>query len=135
MRTFIIATCLLALTIPIAAQARSGCEARAQDRRVAGTVLGAVGGAIIGNQVSHHGGALIGGLGGAVVGNQLARTKCYHRSAYAEGRDYRRDGREGPNGYAPEAGAPPSSGRCSYEDQPFYDANGALIHRQVQVCR
>ena len=133
MRSIILAICLAALVTAPAAQARSRCEARAQDRRVAGTVLGAVGGAVIGNQVSHHGGALIGGLGGAVVGNQLARTKCNHRGADAEGPPYRRTPSDASTGYAP-AGVASPPGRCGFEDQTFYDARGELIHRQVQVC-
>lgn len=49
MRSVVLVCSLATLIVPAAAQARSSCEARAQDRRVAGAVLGAVGGTIIGN--------------------------------------------------------------------------------------
>src|SRR5258708_36991966 len=42
--------------LPSAASARSYCEQRAHDRRVTGTLLGAVGGGLLGNAVSHGGG-------------------------------------------------------------------------------
>ena len=72
--------------LPSAASAQSSCEQRAHDRRVAGTLLGAVGGGLLGNAVSHGGGrtggTLIGAGVGAVVGHSLARTNCYHPRAY-----------------------------------------------------
>jgi uncharacterized membrane protein YsdA (DUF1294 family) len=108
------------------ARAANTCEQRAHEHRVAGTVLGAIGGAVIGNQVSHHGGALVGGVGGAVVGNQLARSKCYERPAQREAAAGRSRAAPGP---APVAGA------CHFEDQPFYNERGDLVHRQVQVCQ
>src|SRR5258708_27683780 len=44
--------------LPSAASARSYCEQRAHDRRVTGTLLGAVGGGLLGNAVSHGGGRI-----------------------------------------------------------------------------
>ncbi|MES2724763.1 MAG: YMGG-like glycine zipper-containing protein, partial [Pseudomonadota bacterium] len=58
-----------AAAAPSLASARSACDQRAHDRKVTGTVLGAVGGALIGNAVADGKGAIIGGVGGAVVGN------------------------------------------------------------------
>ena len=63
--------------------ASASCRGRANT----GTVLGGVGGALIGNSISHGGGgAIIGGLGGAVIGHQIAKSGCgdgrhayYHR--------------------------------------------------------
>ena len=79
MRNTLIAAGLLAMVIPGAAMAQSydpGCVRSNQDNRAAGTVLGAIGGALIGNAVAgrHDKGAgtVIGGIGGAVAGNAIA---------------------------------------------------------------
>jgi len=117
---------------PVTARAQTACEHRAHDRKVAGTVLGAIGGGLLGNAVSHHGsgGTLIGAGVGAVVGNNLARTSCdrgYSRRAYYRGRA--RYGTYGSNGYR-YAGA----NACHYETRPFYDAHGQLVYAPTQVC-
>jgi hypothetical protein len=76
--------------LPTLASADS-CGARAHDRRVAGTLLGGIGGALLGNAIRKGGtGAVVGGIGGAVIGNQLSRVNCdrtyssrSYRSSYA----------------------------------------------------
>lgn len=125
-RTLMIAGLVAALAAPSMASARTYCDQRSHDRKVTGTVLGAVGGALIGNAVSHRNGALIGGIGGAVVGNQLARTKC---SGYASSR-YRHRA----PAYASRDIAPASYDRCRYENRPFYDERGRLIYQPTRVC-
>jgi osmotically inducible lipoprotein OsmB len=66
------------------------CEHHAHNRRVAGTVIGAGAGALIGGALGHGAAApLLGAAGGAVVGNQVAREKCYHHVAYYHHRRYR----------------------------------------------
>jgi uncharacterized protein YcfJ len=112
---------------PGPSHARSHCEAEAQNRRVAGTVLGAVGGAIIGNQISHRGGTVVGGVVGGIAGNQLSKTHCPRGGEAREGRRVRRQG--------PEEAQASQGGRCAMQDQSFYDAHGELVHQQVQVCR
>ena len=68
---------LSALTF--ATQADASC----QGRKTTGTILGGVGGALLGNAVSHGGGgAVVGGLGGAVVGHQIGKDGCNSRTAY-----------------------------------------------------
>jgi len=71
--------------------ASNACERDKHNAKVSGTLLGALGGAVVGNAVSGHGnktgGTLLGAAGGAVVGNQLSRSKrpCpsgYHRGGY-----------------------------------------------------
>jgi hypothetical protein len=144
---------LAALTVPTAA------NASCQDRKVAGTVLGGVGGALIGNSISRGGGgAILGGLGGAVLGHEVAGAGC-HR--YREARYYRRGVRyagypeappppvgepvryvyydqygnpvsSGPVGAPPLAYAP--QGPCRTETQDFYNDRAALVQRQIQVC-
>jgi len=53
-----------------------GCVRSNQDNRATGTILGAIGGAILGSAIagrgSHGAGAVIGGVGGAVAGNAIA---------------------------------------------------------------
>jgi uncharacterized protein YcfJ len=129
MRKFILilAAGAVSLSIPSFAEARSGCQARAHDRRVAGTVIGGIGGAVLGNAVSHRGGgALIGGLGGAVIGNQLSRRSCdragyyyrhHHRTRYSSSGYYTR------------------RSNCSVRDASYYNDRGVLVTRQVQTCR
>lgn len=108
-----------AVAAPVKAEARTYCDQRAHDRKVTGTVLGAIGGALVGHAVSHKNGAVIGGLGGAVVGNQLARTKCDTGARTAARPAYYRS----------------ASTRCRYESRPFYDERGRLFYEQVRVCR
>jgi len=128
MRNTILVLCTaVSLTVPTltaTGASADSCEAHAEHRRVAGTILGGLAGAVIGNQISHRGGALVGGIGGAVVGNQLSRTSCDRRAYYRRGYEpavYQ-------HGYGPAQ-------RCGMQDQVYYDAGGNPIHRQVQVCR
>jgi uncharacterized protein YcfJ len=121
-RLILVAGVAAAILTPTLASAYDGCEARAHDRRVAGTVLGGIAGAVIGNQVSHGGGTIIGGIGGAVIGNQLSKTHCPHYAYYRDRRYEPAAYRYGP-------------ARCGWENRSFYGAHGELIHQQVQVCR
>jgi uncharacterized protein YcfJ len=126
-KTMMIAGLVAALAAPSLAQARTYCDQRAHDRKVTGTVLGAVGGALLGNAVSHRNGAVIGGLGGAVVGNQLARTKC---DSYASTRHRSRSA-----SYARQpAPTQASYDRCRYETRAFYDERGRLVQQPTRVC-
>lgn len=63
--------------------------ASCQGRKNTGTVIGGVGGALLGNSISKGGGgAVIGGLGGAVLGHEVAKGGCrtsghaYYRSRH-----------------------------------------------------
>jgi hypothetical protein len=59
--------------IAAATQANASC----QSRKNTGTVIGGIGGALLGNSISHGGGgAVVGGLGGAVVGHEVAKGGC-----------------------------------------------------------
>jgi phage tail tape-measure protein len=135
MRAIVVGACLLALNAPLAAHAGS-CEADAQNRRVAGTVIGAVGGAVIGNQVSHSGGTIVGGLLGGFAGNQLSKTHCPPHTHYTSTahRERRAAPLPAPRQEASQQ-AQEGPGSCAMEDRPFYDAHGNLIQKQIQVCR
>jgi hypothetical protein len=76
---FVIAGFMLAALLPGAALAQPydpGCVRSNEDNHAAGTILGAIGGAIVGNAIagphSRGAGAVLGGLGGAVAGNAIA---------------------------------------------------------------
>lgn len=76
-----------AALIPSLASAQPSCEQQ-RDNRVIGTVAGAGIGALLGGAVAGHRdrttGAVIGGLGGAVVGNQVSKPNadCAHAYGY-----------------------------------------------------
>ena len=73
---------LIAVAAPALAHAES-CQRHAHDRKVTGTVVGGIGGALIGNAITHNTtGAVLGGVSGAVVGNQIARVNCPDGPAY-----------------------------------------------------
>jgi uncharacterized protein YcfJ len=85
-KTISSATLAALIALPLVAgptAASASCRGRANT----GTVVGGVGGALLGNAISHGGGgAIIGGLGGAVIGHQIAKSGCgetrhayYHR--------------------------------------------------------
>ena len=82
MRTKILMVGLLAAVIaPGAAFAQPvdpGCVRSNQDNNTAGTVFGAIGGAILGSAIagrgSHAAGAVVGGVGGAIAGNAIASS-------------------------------------------------------------
>jgi len=87
----------------------SDADASCRGRKNTGTALGAVGGALLGNAVSHGGGgAVIGGLGGAVVGHEIAKGGCSHARTY-----YRRT----PHHYAEQRRPAPAPARTVYYDR------------------
>ena len=113
----IITTAALAalVSLPLIAgptAASASCRGRANT----GTVIGGVGGALLGNSISRGGGgAVIGGLGGAVLGHQIAKSGCH--STYSRRAYYRRHTTH----YATRQEYRPG--------QAYYDANGNLVRR------
>jgi uncharacterized protein YcfJ len=70
-------TAALCLSL-LATEAQASC----QGRKTTGTVVGAAGGALVGNALWHGGGgAVVGGLGGAVAGHEIAKGGCKPASA------------------------------------------------------
>ncbi len=63
-------------TVALAQPYDPGCVRSNQDNRATGTVLGAIGGALLGSAVAGRhdrgAGAVVGGVGGAVAGNAIA---------------------------------------------------------------
>ncbi len=86
----LVAGVAVAALIPTLALAQQSCEQR-QSNRAVGTLAGAGLGALLGSAVAGHGdrtaGAVIGGVGGAVVGNQLSKSgaDCAHAYGYYDG--------------------------------------------------
>jgi hypothetical protein len=80
MKHLLIAGLSAAAFLPSLANAQTYCQEQRNDNRVAGTVIGAGIGAILGNAVTSGsaGGTIVGGVGGAVAGNAIAgsATNC-----------------------------------------------------------
>ena len=87
-KTLLAAGIAAAALLPTFALAQQTCEQQQQNNRIAGTVIGAGLGAVLGSQVSGNGarteGSVIGAIGGAIAGNQIAksRTNCASANAY-----------------------------------------------------
>lgn len=65
------------LSLPIMIAATSADAASCGTRKTNGTLIGGIGGALLGNSVSGGGGgAVVGGLGGALVGREVAKSGC-----------------------------------------------------------
>jgi uncharacterized protein YcfJ len=113
-----------------AADARSRCETYAHNRKVTGTVVGAIGGGLLGNAVAGHGskgaGTLIGAGLGAVVGNNLARVSCDGAPSH-----HRRHARASS---VERRSTTLASASCRMETRPYYDAAGRLVYAPVRVC-
>ena len=138
-----------ALSLPLLT-APGTASASCSDRKATGTVLGGLGGALIGNSIAHGGGGLVlGGLGGAVVGHEIGASGCaraprtaYYRPAperpLANTVYYDRFGNPVSETTTSAAVAIPTgyvgSSACHTEMQSYYDARGALVQRPVQVC-
>lgn len=86
-KLFLVAGLAAAALIPSMASAQQSCEAQ-RGNQVAGTVVGAGIGALLGSAIAGRGdhttGAVIGGVGGAVIGNQLSGSSadCAHAYGY-----------------------------------------------------
>ncbi|MGZ3278258.1 MAG: hypothetical protein ACXU82_19900 [Caulobacteraceae bacterium] len=80
MRKLIILASLAAIAVPAISVTAipTAALADARDCRMAATVGGGVGGAVIGGGLARGGttGAILGGLGGAVIGHEVARNNC-----------------------------------------------------------
>jgi len=87
-KTIALGALAAAICLPLMAEP-TDANASCQGRKTTGMLLGGVGGALLGNAVSHGGGgAVVGGLGGAVVGHEIAKGGCgsYRHTSYRSGR-------------------------------------------------
>lgn len=87
MRKTLTFTALAALmALPMLA-APTDADASCRSRKLTGTVIGGVGGALLGGAVTHGStGPIVGGLGGAVVGHEIGRNGCGRSRARAYNR-------------------------------------------------
>lgn len=83
-KTLILTTLAAVLALPIVVTA-TDADASCRSRKLNGTVIGGVGGALLGGAVTHGAaGPIVGGLGGAVVGHEIGRNGCNgNRRTYA----------------------------------------------------
>ena len=110
-KTFTSAALATLIALPLIA-GPTGANASCQARKNTGTVLGGVGGALLGGSIAHGaGGAILGGLGGAVIGHQIAKQGCGD-GGHAYYRQYH-------SRYAHEAYRPAS--------RAYYDQRGYLV--------
>jgi len=73
------------IALPMTAISTDAGAASCHNRKVNGTIIGGVGGALLGGAVTHGStGPIVGGLGGAVLGHEVGRSGCrrYTRTAY-----------------------------------------------------
>ena len=150
-RQIAIAALAAALAMPMMA-APTTASASCAGRKMTGTVLGGLGGALIGNSISRGGGgAVIGGIGGAVVGHEIARSGCSHGRRTADYGPREREGApraEARTVYYDQRGQPvgptgstaalsygtPYTPACRTEMRSYYDSRGALIQSPAQIC-
>jgi hypothetical protein len=123
LKPLLLAGLAAAAFIPSLASAQDSCQQAQHDNRVAGTIVGAGLGAILGGAITGHGGgAVVGGVGGAVAGNAIAGSGTHcgeNRYGYYDGNGqwvprtataygyYGPDGQwvaNAPAGYAPSPG-------------------------------
>jgi hypothetical protein len=151
MRPWITAMSLAAAAALPLALAPASASASCSDAKTTGTILGGVGGALIGNSIARGGGgAIVGGVGGALLGRSIASSSCRHaRYAYGPARygyppplaaapvyynDYGDPVTPPPPAGAPVADAAPADRYCHVETRAFYDDQGQLVRAPVRVC-
>ena len=129
-KSILIAGLCAALSLPAVTLVPTAASA-ACSGATTGTIVGGVGGALIGNSISHGGGgALLGGLGGAVVGHEIGKSGCHRTTTHRYYRTQRSDGYR----YRDRTTYRYGAAGCRTEDRDYYDANGSLVRRAVQVC-
>lgn len=113
----------LAIAVLAAPAAEAACQ-----KRTNGTVIGALGGALLGSTVAGRGdrteGALIGGAAGGLVGNQVSKCKRTYTRSASRTRSYQ--------SAAYDRQRAPS---CRYENRPYYDSYGDVVYQPTRVCR
>lgn len=139
MRTTLLLIGLLAACAPAVALAQPAdpnCVRSNHDTRVEGTVLGAVGGALIGGALGHGTGAVIGGLGGAGIGNALAgqhNDPCpsgYYRGPPPRGPDYDHN-----RGYGPGPGPGYGPGPAGYGAPRFWNGAPGDLRQRIDFMQ
>ena len=106
------------VAFPLVAGPTASDAASCRTRKLNGTLLGAAGGALAGDAVSHGStGPIVGGLAGAVIGREIGRNGCTPRRAY-----YSQSSRARPAQY--RSSQPRYSEPRRVERQIYYDDRG-----------
>jgi Glycine zipper 2TM domain len=137
MRTkLLIAGFMMAVALPATALAQPydpGCVQQNRDNRVAGTVVGAIGGALIGSAIGgrHNSGAgaVIGGVTGAAAGNAIAGSNnhpCPSGYYYAPPPPQ-------PGYYPPQP--QPGYGGPGYGSNPFWNGAPTGVHQRIDYMQ
>lgn len=118
----------IVLLLGLAVAAAPAAGEAACDKRTAGTVLGAVGGGLLGHAIagrgSHTEGTLLGAAAGGFVGNQVTKCRGARRAYYRP--PVRHRSVSSANYARPAA--------CRYETRSYYDAYGQMVYAPTRVC-
>lgn len=155
-RLVVVGLVIGALVLPAALAPVEANAASCSSRKATGTILGGLGGALVGNAISDGGGGLIvGGVGGALIGRQIGKSGCRKRvtaTYYDRGAPRVAASRPQPvqTVYYDHLGNPVARGEvrngtfqtvstgsnaaCRTETRSFYDERGRLTERPVQIC-
>jgi hypothetical protein len=160
-RLIVIGLAIGAMALPTVMAPTDADAATCRSRKATGTVIGGLGGALVGNAVKRGGaGLLIGGVGGALVGREIGKSGCHRtRTVYYEGgsrgastsrttperappvRQVYYDHMGNPvSSSAPGGGTvqqvsnTTSGGVCRDATISYYDDRGRLSSRAVQIC-
>jgi hypothetical protein len=156
-RLAIIGLAIGAIAFPAMLAPSEADAASCHSRKATGTVVGGLGGALVGNAISKGGGGLlVGGLGGALIGRQIGKSGCHRtRTAYYDSgsrmpaatrpapvrqvyydhmgnpvaRGAVRDGT-----FQQVSSVTPSGGACRNATISYYDDRSRLAKRDVQIC-
>lgn len=159
-RLVIIGLAIGAVALPATLAPTAADAASCRSRKATGTVIGGLGGALVGNAISKGGGGLlIGGVGGALVGRQIGKSGCRTRTAHYSSAPSYRGASAAPveaapvrqvyydhmgnpvatgevrNGtFQPVSVSARSGGTCRDATISYYDERGRLAQRPVQIC-
>lgn len=157
-RLFIIGMVVGAIALPATLAPSTADAASCRSRKATGTVIGGLGGALVGNAISKGGGGLlIGGVGGALVGREIGKSGCnrtrtvYYESGSRGAPASRNEPRPVRQVYYDHMGNPVATGEvrngsfqqvsstsgggvCRDATISYYDERGRLSQRAVQIC-
>jgi predicted lipid-binding transport protein (Tim44 family) len=160
-RLIVIGLAIGAMALPTVMAPTDADAATCRSRKATGTVIGGLGGALVGNAVKGGGaGLLIGGVGGALVGREIGKSGCHRtRTVYYDGgsrgasasrttperappvRQVYYDHMGNPvaaggvgGGTVQQVSNTTSGGVCRDATISYYDDRGRLSSRAVQIC-
>ncbi len=155
-RLVIISAAIAAIALPTAFTPTEADAASCSSRKATGTVIGGLGGALVGNAIKRGGtGLLIGGVGGALVGREIGKSGCHRtRTVYYEGGSRapsrepaaqpvrqvyydQRGNRVTADDLQPatvQTVSNTTGGACRAATISFYDERGQLVRRNVDIC-